>query len=149
MDHEYSTSALGAGLVGWDWFSVQLDDGSELMLYALRREDGSIDRFSQGTLIFADGSTQRLGAGDFSIEVLDHWKSPHTGGTYPAGWRVQVPAAGLNLTIQPLIADQELNVSIRYWEGAVRVRGERNGAGVLGRGYVELTGYAQSLEGNF
>jgi predicted secreted hydrolase len=149
MDHEFSTSALSAGQVGWDWFSIQLDDGSELMLYTIRRADGSIDPFSKGTVIGADGKTRALNAGDFMVEVLDSWKSPHSGGVYPARWRLQVPFAGLTLQIDPLIADQELNVSYIYWEGAVRVSGERDGGAVMGKGYVELTGYAQSLAGDF
>ena len=85
MDHEWSTSALGAGQAGWDWFSIQLDDNTELMLFQLRRADGSADGFSSGTLIAADGSTRSLGPGDFSIEVTDHWRSPRTGAAYPAG----------------------------------------------------------------
>ena len=149
MDHEYSTSALSEGQVGWDWFSIQLDDGSEWMLYTIRRADGSIDPFSKGTLIAPDGTTRSLAAGDFTIEALDTWKSPHSGGVYPSRWRIQVPSEGLTLQIEPLIADQELNLSFVYWEGAVRISGECNGAAVSGKGYVELTGYAGSMAGEF
>ncbi len=149
MDHEFSTSALSSGQVGWDWFSIQLDDGSELMLYTIRREDGSIDPFSKGTVIGADGQTRALNAGDFKIDALDTWKSPHSGGIYPARWKVEVPSEGLTLTVDPLIADQELNLSFIYWEGAVKVSGERGDKALTGKGYVELTGYAQSLEEQF
>ena len=149
MDHEFSTSALGPDQVGWDWFSVQLDDGSELMLYNIRQKNGSADPFSNGTIIRADGTTRQLKAGDFTIQVNSTWKSPHNGGIYPASWTVTIPSENLTLQIKPLIPDQELNLSIIYWEGAVQITAERAGVKVAGKGYVELTGYAQSLAGNF
>jgi predicted secreted hydrolase len=149
MDHEFSTSALSAGQVGWDWFALQLDNGYELMVFHLRREDGQVDPFSSGTLIAPDGSTQALSRDDFTIETLARWQSPHTGADYPAGWRVSIPAAGLDLAIEPYLADQELNVSYSYWEGAVRIQGEQAGQAVSGNGYVELTGYAGSITGEF
>jgi predicted secreted hydrolase len=149
MDHEFSTSALAPDQVGWDWFSIQLDNGSELMVFQLRRSDGSVDPFSSGTLIAPDGSTQSLSREDFQIVATGNWESPHTGARYPAAWRVSVPTAGLALNITPYLADQELNVSYAYWEGAVRVNGTRAGAPVTGQGYVELTGYAQSMQDQF
>ena len=149
MDHEFSTSALSPDQVGWDWFSIQLDDGSELMVYQIRKKDGSVDPFSSGTIIYTDGSTRSLKAGDFSIQVNSTWKSPHSAGVYPAAWIVSIPAEGLTLQIKPILADQELNVSFIYWEGAVQVSGEKNGVKMNARGYVELTGYAQSLAGQF
>ena len=97
MDHEFSTSALGPELAGWDWFSLQLSDGSEVMLYALRRADGSRDPFSSGTLIAPDGSTRPLGPDEFEIQSTGEWRSPRTGGVYPAGWTVTVPSADLRL----------------------------------------------------
>jgi predicted secreted hydrolase len=149
MDHEFSTSALSQGQIGWDWFSIQLDDGSELMLYTIRRADGSIDPFSQGTVIAADGTTRRLAAGDFQIAAEDTWRSKKSGGTYPSAWTVTVPGEGLVLQIKPVLADQELNLSFVYWEGAVDIQGTAAGKLIRGRGYVELTGYSQSLEGRF
>ena len=149
MDHEWSTSALGAEQVGWDWFSIQLDGNTELMLFQLRRADGTVDAFSSGTLIAADGSTRQLGPGDFSIQATGRWRSPRTGGEYPAGWRVTVPSADLLLSISPWLADQEMDVSQKYWEGAVKAEGTRNGQPVVGNGYVELTGYAGSMQGQF
>ena len=149
MDHEFSTSALAEGQVGWDWFSIQLDDGSELMLFTLRREDGTTDPFSAGTWIAPDGSTQALARDDFDIRPTAEWRSPHSGAVYPAAWQVTVPALDLELTIEPLMSDQELNLSFVYWEGAVNIQGRRNGQPVNGFGYVELTGYAKSMQGQF
>jgi predicted secreted hydrolase len=149
MDHEWSTRSLAADQVGWDWFSVQLDDGGELMVFQLRKEAGSIDPYSSGTFIAPDGSTRHLDRGDFQIRVEDTWRSPHTGATYPARWKVTVPAVDLTLRIRPHLADQELNVSYAYWEGAVGVEGERAGRPVRGNGYIEMTGYAGSMQGQF
>jgi predicted secreted hydrolase len=149
MDHEWSTSALSSDQVGWDWFSIQLDDGGELMVFQIRDVDGSIDPFSSGALIAADGSVSPLRVGDFIIEPLSTWKSPRSGGVYPSHWRIHVPAAGLELEVKPLLADQELNVSYAYWEGAVSLVGTRQGASVTGNGYVELTGYSGSMGGKF
>lgn len=141
MDHEFSTSALGADEIGWDWFALPFEDGAGLMLYRLRHADGSYSPYSAGTWIAADGRTQHLAAQDFSIRAQGTWRSPHTGGVYPAGWRVQVPAFGLDVQVQPWMADQELNLPpTAYWEGAVRMRGTHTG-----NGYVELTGYAGAL----
>ncbi len=149
MDHEFSTSALGADLVGWDWFSIQLSDGSELMLYNMRHVDGSTDAFSQGTIIHPDGTTRRLLREEYRITPTGQWKSPHSGAVYPSGWRVEVPGEQIDLTVKPRLADQELRVSFTYWEGAVAVSGTRNGKQVTGSGYVELTGYAKSMQGQF
>jgi predicted secreted hydrolase len=143
MDREWSTSALGAAVEGWDWFAVQLDDGRELMVYLLRRRDGTIDPFSAGTLVAADGTARRLEAADARIETLAHWTSPHSGVRYPARWRVSVPAAELRLELEPRLADQELRVGTRYWEGAVAVAGSSAGRPIGGHGYVELVGYGE------
>ena len=149
MDHEFSTSALGPELAGWDWFSLQLSDGSEVMFYALRRTDGGRDPFSSGTLIAPDGSTWPLDPDAFDIQPTGEWRSPRTGGVYPAGWTIVVPSADLRLTVTPYLADQEMQTSLPYWEGAVRVSGARAGQPIAGNGYVELTGYARSLQGQF
>ena len=157
MDHEYSTSALGDQQIGWDWFAIQFENPgtdqtpqmSELMVFQLRRADGSLDPFSGGTLVNPDGSTLALSKDQFKIEVLDTWQSPHSGATYPSGWSVQVPEANLSLTITPYLKDQELNVSYAYWEGAVKISGGIDGSPVSGSGYVELTGYSGSMGGEF
>lgn len=147
MDHEWSTSALAQDQVGWDWFSLQLDDGRELMLFQLRHADGSVAAESSGSMVAGDGTVTPLGQEAFSLQVLDHWTSPRTGGAYPADWRVEVPVAGLELRVRPLVADQELSVGLRYWEGAVQVEGTAAGRPIGGHGYVELTGYVQGGAG--
>lgn len=142
LDREWSSSALAADQVGWDWFALQLDDGTELMFYSIRRKDGSRDRNSAGTLTARDGSTVKLSAAAIRLTVLDTWDSP-AGGTYPSRWRLTVPAQRLALEIEPILANQELFATVRYWEGAVDVRGTRGRERLSGRGYVELTGYAR------
>jgi len=129
---------LGLG----DGLTLQLDDGTELMFYGLRLSDGSWDSASAGTFVDANGVATHLTADEADITVLDDWASP-AGGTYPARWLLQVPRLGLELTVTPVIADQELFTTVRYWEGAVDVAGKRNRLPVNGRGYVELTGYAE------
>jgi predicted secreted hydrolase len=148
-DHEYSTSALSEDQIGWDWFSIQLDDLHEVMVFQIRRADGSIDDFSSGTLILPDGVTRRLSKDAFQIEVLDTWTSPDTGAVYPAQWKISIPSEQLSLEVIPFVADQELNLTYNYWEGAVSVQGTHAGAPVQGSGYVELTGYAGSMSGEF
>ncbi len=148
-DHEYSTSALAPDQVGWDWFALQLDDGSELKAFHIRKADGSVDGFSAGSFVDAAGNVTRLSRDEFQIEVTDTWRSPRTGAEYPAGWELSVPSLDLRLELRPWLADQELDVSYAYWEGAVRVSGERAGQPVRGNGYVEMTGYAGSMQGQF
>jgi predicted secreted hydrolase len=144
LDREWSTSALADGQVGWDWFALQLDDGWDLMIYQLRRADGSADQLSDGVLIDPDGRRIPLTWGsDVSMEATGTWTSPIDGAVYPSGWRIRVPSRDWDVVVTPRISDQELDVSFRYWEGAVAVEGAgEGGAPVEGRGYVELTGYA-------
>jgi predicted secreted hydrolase len=149
FDHEWSTTALGNGVVGWDWFSLQLDDQQELMLYVLRREDGSIEPVSAGTLIRPDGSLNHLGLEEFSIVALEQWESPASGAVYPMGWLVKIPNEQIELEITPAFKDQEMLVSFIYWEGSVTVQGSVGAKPVAGQGFVELTGYFKSLEGVF
>lgn len=137
-DREWSTNALGASQTGWDWFALQLSDGRDLMFYQLRERDGSISPMNKGLLVERDGSHRVVRADEVELEVTRRWTSPHTGAIYPAGWRLRFPNAGLDLTITPLMDDQEMTVSVTYWEGAVRVSGA---GGITGRGYVEMTGY--------
>lgn len=144
LDREWSTSALREGLVGWDWFALQLDDGREIMLYRLRRKDGSTDPFSGGVIVAADGATEALSATDFTLRETGRWQSPHSGITYPSGWQISVPKGDLELNVEPYLADQELNLTVRYWEGAVRIEGTGGQGPVTGSGYVELTGYGDS-----
>jgi predicted secreted hydrolase len=149
FDHEWSTSALGTGAVGWDWFSLQLDGGRELMYFQIRREDGSVEPVSGGTLVAPDGSTRRLAREAVALDVLSRWTSPETGGVYPSRWRLRVPGEGLDLLVEPWLAEQEMRTSFLYWEGAVSVSGTASGRPVTGRGYVEMTGYARSFGGVF
>lgn len=149
MDHEFSTSALGEDQVGWDWFSLQFDNNHEIMLFTLRKEDGTIDRFSTATLILPDGRTHHFANDEFTVTRIGEWKSPETGAVYPAGWRINIPAISLDLEVHPLIPNQELVLSYIYWEGAVSLRGQLGGEEVNGYGYVELTGYGQSMRGRF
>jgi predicted secreted hydrolase len=144
MDREWSTSALGEGQVGWDWFSIQLSDGRELMYFELRREDGTLDPFNHGVWVEADGTYRALDPAEVSLEVTRTWVSPRGGTRYPAGWVLRVPSEGVELTLTPRVADQEMDVSFRYWEGALEVSGTSRGAPVTGRGYAELTGYAEA-----
>jgi predicted secreted hydrolase len=142
LDREWSTSALAADQVGWDWFALQLDDGSDLMIYGLRLQDGTRDPASAGTFVDANGVTEHLTYDDVEISVLDEWSSPE-GGSYPSRWLLRVPRFGLELVVTPIISDQELFTTVRYWEGAVDVKGEHELRPVEGRGYAELTGYAE------
>jgi predicted secreted hydrolase len=141
LDREWGSSALSAEQEGWDWYALQLSDGSDLMFYNLRRRDGSQDDHSAGTLTLADGSTVHLSRDDLIVEVLDSWQSPH-GGRYPIAWQIAVPDFELNLKIDPILDAQELITTVRYWEGAVDVSGVHGATPITGRGYVELTGYA-------
>lgn len=141
MDREWSTSALSAEQSGWDWFALQLSDNSELMFYQLKRKDGQSDSNSSGSFVPADNTKISLKENDVTIKTLDSWKSPHSKITYPSRWRLAVPAQNLEVEVVPLINDQELNVSYRYWEGAVSVNGTKNGKPISGQGYVELVGY--------
>jgi predicted secreted hydrolase len=149
MDHEFGSSALRESQQGWDWFSVQLDNDVELMLYLIRRRDGTADVTSSGSLIASDGTVIHLGRDQLRVEPTGRWKSPHSGAVYPMGWRVAVPQFRLALTLQPLMQDQELvtrhSTQITYWEGAVGVSGSFDGTAVSGEGYVEMTGYETKI----
>jgi predicted secreted hydrolase len=153
MDHEFFTSALAPGLVGWDWFSLQLSDGREVMLYLLRHQDGGVDPASSGSLIDPAGGARHLKLRDFQIKATGAWTSPHTRTKYPAGWEITIPEAGYRLKLTPTLADQEIRApapaKVTYWEGEVKIAGEKNGVPVTGVGYAELTGYAGRMGGRF
>ncbi len=147
MDHEFSTSALSDDAIGWDWFGLQFDDGREIMLGLIRSKDGGILPYANGVLVQEDGTPLFLAADDYTIKATGSWQSPHTDAVYPAGWEISInhPEVNLQFTITPLIADQELTQGgIIYWEGAVSISGD-----VTGYGYVELTGYTESMAGRF
>lgn len=139
LDREWSTSALGPEQSGWDWFALQLDDGRDVMFYRLRRKDGGVDPFSKGILVAADGSTRVLRWNEVDLQPLGAWTSPRTGDRYPAGWRLRVPTEKLDLTVTPKIADQEMRLTVRYWEGAVAVHDHASDRELQGQGYLEMT----------
>jgi predicted secreted hydrolase len=145
MDHEFGSNQLQDYQVGWDWFSVQLDGGVELMLYLIRHRDGRIDPTSSGTIMRPNNDAVYLPLSSLQIEVLGSWRSKKSGVTYPSGWRLKVPEYEVDLSLTPTLADQELTTQkstlVNYWEGSVKITGTVAGKPVQGRGYVELTGY--------
>jgi predicted secreted hydrolase len=143
MDREWSTSALGRNVAGWDWWALQLDDGRDLIFYQLRRSDGTADPWSAGTLVDAHGRARTVRREDLRVEVLGSWSSPVSRVRYPSGWRLTLPRESLTLEVAPRLADQELRADTRYWEGAVTVRGAAAGRPITGQGYVELVGYGE------
>ncbi|MGB3542693.1 lipocalin-like domain-containing protein [Rubrivirga sp.] len=142
LDREWSTSALSENQVGWDWFALHLDDGRDLMLYQLRQTDGTKDPLSKGSLVLEDGTKIHLDSGMYSLEPLATWSSP-LGGDYPTRWRLRVPDQGIDLEVEAAFDEQELDATVRYWEGSVVVTGSAAGVG-----FLEMTGYADGLEGN-
>ncbi|MCU1262938.1 MAG: hypothetical protein JWO80_5823 [Bryobacterales bacterium] len=143
MDHEWFTEQLDPAQRGWDWFSIQLNDGTDLMLFQLRRKDGTIDPFSAGTLIDRAGRARHLTSREFSLVPIDTWTSPKTGARYPTKWHVSTPALGLDITCAATMDSQELNTIIgrtSYWEGAVTYSGSHAGVG-----YLEMTGYVKPV----
>jgi predicted secreted hydrolase len=146
FDHEWSSSQLGKGEVGWDWISLQWEDGAELMLYRMRLENGQVEPSSSGTWIAPDGTPTHLRVSDFQMTPITFWKSKATGGQYPIGWRIALPGQRAEFTVRAALEDQELKLGpITYWEGAIDAAGTRDGKAIKGRGYLELTGYAGSL----
>lgn len=143
MDHEFSTTSLGENSVGWDWFSLQFTDKRELMYFQIRQRDSSIEPLSSGTLIEPDGTSKPIALNQIKLHALQTWKSGESGALYPSKWSLEIPSERLVLTVTPYIEDQEMRVSITYWEGAVHVEGMSNGVNISGKGYVEMTGYAK------
>ena len=145
-DHEFSTGVLDPNQIGWDWFSLQFEDGSALMLFQLRQRGGGISDSASGTFIPAVGQPESLHKSDFQITILDQWRSPHTQGVYPAVWQIQLHQPNCQLQARPWMSDQEINFPpTTYWEGAVHFEGTCQGKSVRGNGYIELTGYTGNL----
>jgi predicted secreted hydrolase len=144
MDREWGSSALEAGVAGWDWFALHLDSGHDLMYFQLRNADGTPSPFTGGSLLAPDGTLVQLDGSSVTLEVLERWDSPRSAAQYPIAWRLQSPQHGLDLTLRAAMPDQELPVSIVYWEGSIAISGSHSG-----RGYMELTGYAEAGEGRF
>lgn len=151
MDHEFGTSFLEKEQRGWDWFSLQLDDDTELMLFRLRRSDGQRDPHASGTLIDASGTAIPLNSRDFNLTPEAQWRSPQTGADYPVTWQITIPSRQIELQIRAAVDEQELvtrdSTGINYWEGAIAVRGTKAGRAVQGHGYLEMTGYAGAAMG--
>jgi len=146
MDHEFSTAPLAEGVTGWDWFSIQLDDQRELMMFLLRLKTGGLHPASAGTLIDPGGRTFHLSHTAFQTRVTRRWTSPTTGATYPLGWSIRLPGQGVSLDLAAVLDDQEMvttgSTGVTYWEGSVRITGKTGGKSLSGEGYMELTGYA-------
>lgn len=149
MDHEFGSSALRENQRGWDWYSIQLDNDSELMLYVIRRADGTPDVTSSGSLITADGRVIPIHHDQMKITAKRRWTSKKSGATYPLDWNVAVPSLGISLSLRPVLDDQELvtreSTRVTYWEGAASVNGSFDNNGVTGEGYVEMTGYDRAF----
>jgi predicted secreted hydrolase len=146
MDHEFFTNQLDSSQIGWDWLSLQLEDRTEVMLFHMRRKDGSMDPYSAGTFVDAEGKTTRLRASDFQLEPAgEKWTSPLTRATYPIQWRIAIPKLGIELEAKTPLASQELTSKTKlapnYWEGAIVVTGQRHAQQLNGTGYLEMTGY--------
>lgn len=150
MDHEFSTAPLQPGITGWDWFSLQLSDRTEIMIFLLRQPDGTFNPASSGTAILPSGQTRHLPHGDVRIEPLSFWTSPHSGARYPVKWKVAIAPLKLMLTVTSNLDDQEMrtprSTDVVYWEGSVQAEGTHNEKAIDGVGYVELTGYAQPFD---
>lgn len=143
MDHEWSTSALDSGQTGWDWFSIQLSNGYELMYYQIRNADPELAPQTTGSLIAPNGQKRDLGQGEVQLEVLEYWTSPHTGARYPLQWTLGIPSEELIVDVATVFDDQEMTVSVQYYEGALHVSGTFRDEAIDGNGYIEMTGYEQ------
>lgn len=148
FDHEWATNQLAEHQKGWDWFSLQFEDGTELMLFQIRTASGGRDEFSSGTFIGVDGKTQSVTHSDFELKPIESWSSSKSGGNFPIRWTIAIPKLDLNLEVRAAIPDQELNLQpISYWEGSIRAVGSRAGKAVRGSGYLEMTGYGSEIVG--
>jgi predicted secreted hydrolase len=150
MDREFGTWRTTENQKGWDWFSIQLETGAEVMVYHLRNGRGEPSPFSSGTYVDAEGRQTHLAREDFMLEATGYWESTHTQAVYPSGWRLRVPRFGLDVAITPVLKDQELDTRgttmIVYWEGVCTVAGQHAAQATQGRAYVELVGYDRSHE---
>ena len=150
MDHEFSTAPMEPGLVGWDWFSLQLSDGTEVMIYLLRTPDGSFHSASSGTFVDRDGRSRHIDRDELRVIPEADWESPHSRAVYPSKWRIDIEPLDLRLSVRVNLPDQEMAdggaAGVVYWEGSVSFSGSRAGSPVAGEGYAELTGYAEPLD---
>ena len=153
FDHEFGSNQLTPDQAGWDWFSLHLSDGKDLMLYFLRRTDESVEPASSGTIVDPSGAARHLTLSEVRLDVLDRWRSQKSRGIYPSRWRVRIPSEGVDVTVSSVLADQELftpgSTGVTYWEGAVEGRGLSGNREATCRGYAEMTGYVGKLGGVF
>ncbi len=147
MDHEWSTSALAENQAGWDWFSIQLNNGYDLMFYEIRTDDGKISPYTTATLVTPEGETRHYTHGDLELTPRETWTSTYSKGEYPVKWDFSLPAEDIELTIQTRFPDQEMQLSVLYYEGAIIGNGTHAGNSVEGSGFVEMTGYGDNLAG--
>jgi predicted secreted hydrolase len=149
FDHQWG-DFISVGGGGWDWFAINLDDGTDIMLYVIRDPEG-VSRLMYGTLVEPGGSSRDLAGDDFTVETGARWRSPTSGADYPAAWSISIPGDDLTIDLRPTVADQELDtratIGVIYWEGSQVVSARRNGRDLRGQAYVELTGYADSTRG--
>ena len=150
MDHEFSSASLETGIVGWDWFSLQLSNQTEIMVYLLREQGGQLNSASSGTVIDKSGKLQHLTKDDIRVEILDSWKSLRSKAVYPARWRLMIFPLSMELTITPNLSGQEMHTrsstGVTYWEGSVSANGQAGRQPLKGVGYVELTGYVTAFK---
>ncbi|MBA3994133.1 MAG: carotenoid 1,2-hydratase [Cyanobacteria bacterium DS2.3.42] len=150
MDHEFGSNQLTDEQIGWDWYSLQLSDNTELMLYMMRKRDGTIDKNSSGTIIGADGKTEHLSLSQFKVRSKSKWLSPLSKGNYPINWEVEIPEKQIKLQVNADFDSQELvtkrSTDVTYWEGASTITGTKMGKPITGEGYVEMTGYSENFK---
>src|SRR5450432_4074632 len=151
MDHEFFTQQLEANQVGWDWLSIQLNDNTEIMIYRIRRKDGTVDPFSSGTFVDAAGRSTHLIASDFVVVPSgDSWKSAVTGAVYPIQWKISIAKLGVELEARTPLKAQELSgrtkIAPSYWEGAIDLLGQHGAEKLRGVGYLEMTGYDKAVK---
>lgn len=140
LDREWSTSVLDKNQSGWDWFSIILEDSTEIMFYQIRNKSGETDSISSGSLIDNKGKITRLFAKDVKLSIIRYWEDPFDT-KYPIDWNMDIPKLNYSISIKPIIDNQLLNTTIKYWEGAIDVDCNKNGKMIKGVGYMELTGY--------
>lgn len=149
MDHEFGSNQLTEEQIGWDWYSLQLSDNSELMLYMMRKRDGSIDKNSSGTIIGADGKAEHLSLSQYKVRAKSKWLSPLSKGNYPMNWEIEIPEKQIKLQVNADFNNQELvtkrSTDVTYWEGASSITGTKMGKPITGEGYVEMTGYSETF----
>jgi predicted secreted hydrolase len=152
MDHEFGSNQLTEKQVGWDWYSIQLDNNVDVMLYVMRNNDGTSDKNSSGTIVYPDGRSEHISLDDFSIKRLSKWQSPVSKGVYPMGWQISIPRLQAELTVTPTFKNQELvtarSTGVTYWEGSCSVTGKMASKELKGLSYVEMTGYSERFNEN-